>query len=196
MPHYRIIPLLILTAWVLTSCTVTLPFSAHGLERPLPTIGPVQQVTGISELIRTELTATTNCANIGDVITFTGRVTNESNHPLTITSYPPFDFVLRPANWRSNASMPVQHWSEISSDASSANPVLAPGETRTYLWQWIADAVYGQRGVNGIRVTFIIGEIPQETRPSGGPEVWVGVHTMPGGEVSEAGIECAALLRP
>jgi hypothetical protein len=144
-----------------------------------------------------DVTASTNCAEIGEPVTFTATLTSEANAPLTITTRPVVDFVLRPVAWEeTQGPEPIQRWSQTSSYPSVIDPVFAPGEQRQYQWVWIADAVYGQFGVNGVRAQFFIGAIPQQGFGPGGDEVWVGVRTMPGGESSESGMRCADMRRP
>jgi hypothetical protein len=169
-----------------------------GHERPLPTIGPLQNITGTSGDILLEITAPTNCAEIGDQVTFTGRITNKATYPVTIITVPLVDFVISPANWRaSKGPKPIQRWSQTNQYPQNINPILAPGEQRTYQWHWTADAVYGEFGVNGVQTQFVVGEMPLKTSSFiGGIDVWVGVRTIPGGESSESGIACADMRRP
>lgn len=198
MSRYRVILLLVMVSLLLAGCTIRLPMTARGLERPLPTIGPITQASGGPDSIFWQITSSTNCAEIGEMVTFSVQLVNETTYPVTITNTPLLDIVIQPAQWPFEMPEPVQRWSEARSYPREMSPILAPGEVRRYQWQWQADAVYGQYGVNGVKARFITGTIQKQhsSTPAGGVDVWVGVRTMPGGEVAQAGIECAALPRP
>ena len=99
------------------------------------------------------LSASTNCAEVGEEVVFTAEVTNLTAEPLTVVEQPPLDIIIRPA--QSGGSIgPFQRWSETAQYPQDLNPVLAPHETRTYTWRWIADAVYTSKDpfYNGIQV--------------------------------------------
>jgi len=126
---------------------------------------------------RQRLTASTNCAEIGEEVLFTAEIINEGTTPLTVTDTPPFDISIHPFNSGGNAG-PIQRWSETDQYPQDINPVLAPGETRTYTWRWIADAAYAQGGLSNygtsviMPLTFAWGMTPL-------PPVVVGVKMNP-----------------
>ena len=148
-----------------------------------PTIGPVRQESGGPGSRHLELSASTNCAEVGEVITFTITMTNEMEVPMTLADTHRLDIVLKP----SGGVGPTQRWSATSQYPTTINPVLAPYETRTYHWRWKADAVYAQvqqTDFTGVFAQFTSSEfLPKgyAPLPGGSVEVYVGVgaHILP-----------------
>lgn len=114
--------------------------------RSIGRIEPVVQENGDRGEFWHRLTASTNCAEVGEEVLFTAEITNESPNPLTVTDNPPFDIIIRPFRYGGDAQ-PVQRWSESDQYPDDIDPVLMPGETRTYTWRWVADAAYAQGSV-------------------------------------------------
>lgn len=85
-----------------------------------------------------ELSASTDCAEPGEPITFTLSVLNREAQPIELVGTPLLDMVLIK---HFEPSVIVSRWSE-SSTYPSINPRLQPNETQTYTWTWVsADAV-------------------------------------------------------
>lgn len=100
-----------------------------------------------------ELTASTNCAEVGEVVTFTVRYKNETADPITLVSDPLLDIVIVAHPQGGNATIPQQRWSASTHYPATINPVVQPGEERTYTWQWKADGIYAQDSVDRVTIT-------------------------------------------
>jgi hypothetical protein len=180
--------ILVLVALLLTSCDLW-----QGEGGPIPTLGPMQ-TGGEADDTLIELTSTTNCAEIGEVVTFTVRIANHRKTPATFTGTPLFDVVIRPAKYRLT---PVQRWSESNQYPATINPVFAPGEERTYQWHWTADAIYAPAAVegNGVEVTLTTAYFRSDTIfPQGGslPPFVIGVMSR---NLPNGAIRCAEMRR-
>jgi hypothetical protein len=161
-------------------------------RRNIGRIEPVAEENGERGEYWQRLTASTNCAEIGEEVLFTAEIINEGTRPLTVADTPPFDIIIRPFRFGGNAG-PIQRWSETDQYPQDINPVLAPGETRTYTWRWIADAAYAQGTVNkyGTSVIMPLTLAGQGTSPL--PHVVVGVKAHP--EFGNGGAFCSDLRR-
>lgn len=148
MKHLRLY--LLFSLVILTACS-----------RSLGRIEPVVATNMLGAWVRQQLTASTNCAEVGQEVVFTATLTNATTTPLTILEQPPLDIVIRPFAGRAG----VTRWSATDQYPKDINPVLAAGETRTYTWRWVADAAYTSASTfeNGIQV-----EMPVTVRRPGG----------------------------
>ena len=140
--------------------------------------------------------ANTNCAEIGEMVTFTASFTNTATYPVTITTEPVMDMVLMPAQWDpTDGPEPVQRWSESDQYPTDLPTVVQPGEEWVYQWRWQADPVFRSQKGSEVRAQLVTGQIQLRASsvPEGGPEVWVGVGAMrlPGG----GAVECYELER-
>lgn len=141
-------------------------------------IEPVISENANPDLVH-RLTASTNCAEVGEEIVFTGEVQNPGKQPFRVTETPPFDIVIQPYD----GTGPVVRWSETDQYPRDINPDLQPGETRTYSWRWVATEAYV---ADAIQVSGIIVRMPVTYRypqgGGGGPsevDVIVGVKLNP-----------------
>jgi hypothetical protein len=185
--------LLLLVMLLLATCALG-PRAVH--QSAIPTIGPVRQGTGGPGSRHFELSANTNCAEVGEVVTFTTTLANETSVPITLTGTPLVDIVLKPIG----EIVPPLRWSTTPDYPKNINPIFAPGEGRTYTWQWVADAAYlqpQQTHNNGVIAQLTFGDVIAEgykLHPRGSIEVYVGVGThnlpMPGSNV-----RCADMRR-
>jgi hypothetical protein len=176
---HRLILFGMLAGLLLAACALG-PRPVH--QTVFPTIGPVRHVSGLSTAARVELTASTNCAEVGEVVTFTTQITNEMSIPMTLRGLPPLDILLKSAV----PGAPPQRWSATPQYPKAINPVLAPGEVRMYEWQWVADAAYAQleqTTYNGVEARLELGGafVGEETIAGGSIAVYVGVgaHVLP-----------------
>jgi hypothetical protein len=153
----------------------------------MPTIGPVHERSAKRGIIDTTLTISTNCVEVGESLVIQGTVINEAPYPLRFVGTPTFDFIIRPADWNpADGPEPVRHWSQTAT-YPTIDPVLAPGETRTYEWQWPVEAVYakpGLRGMSGVRIQFWRGDVQPEGIPAGGQIAGVGEGGLPAPEIT------------
>lgn len=160
-----------------------------------PRIEPVSLVSGGHGSETIALLANTNCAEVGEIVTFTLRIANQMTEPMTITGQLVLDIVLQPNNWTSTEPESFRYWSQSTQYPVAIDRVLVPGEEHIYQWQWVAKLVYSPPNAQGVIASVNVGLI--ET-PSGGAtragdvRVAVGVDTMPGGE-SPAGIQCKSM---
>jgi hypothetical protein len=152
-------------SWLLMVCLL-LSFSLltacyPGGEGVVPTIGPVWNGTGGSGSVGATIIAPTNCVEVGEVITFTVTLANESAVPMTVTGDPPLDIVLEPTNPVIPSPRPVARWSESQFYPSSITPVWMPGESRSYQWPWMVDPAFAlpEARENALHVRFVTGEI-------------------------------------
>ncbi|HEY0733703.1 MAG TPA: hypothetical protein VGD69_02255 [Herpetosiphonaceae bacterium] len=147
-------------------------------RRNIGRIEPVTQENGERGEYWQRLTASTNCAEIGEEVVFTGEITNEGTRPLTVTDTPAFDIIIRPFRSGGDAG-PIQRWSETNQYPHAMDPVLAPGETRTYTWRWRADAAYAQGTVRNYGTSVIMPLTLTGQGISPVPDVVVGVKANP-----------------
>ncbi|NOK63291.1 MAG: hypothetical protein GFH27_549325n3 [Chloroflexi bacterium AL-W] len=190
MPRVLLLSMLLVISMLLPGCV---PF-AEQFTPAVPTIGPVQGLSGSTNRTTAVIQANTNCAEIGEMVTFTASFTNTVPYTVTITTEPIMDIVLSPANWDpADGPEPIQRWSESEQYPHDFATVVEPGEEWVYQWRWQADAVYGAGGVNGVRAQLQMGQVQLRSSaiPSGGPQVAVGVEHMTWGN----GIECTQLER-
>lgn len=96
-----------------------------------PTIGPIQIGGGNEEIGTLSLSATTNCAVLGETITFTLRVANTADYSLQFSNPPLFDMTIRKPN-----GLEIR-WSDTDQYPIDINPVMSPGEVREYQWTWM-----------------------------------------------------------
>jgi hypothetical protein len=106
----------------------------------VPNLEPVARTTGITGTLNTTLTASTNCAKVGELITFTLTLENLRTQPMTLTDTPRLDLVIEPHRAIRNPA-DVQRWS-ADPDYPSIDVVLHPREVRQYAWGWHADPRY------------------------------------------------------
>jgi hypothetical protein len=125
----------------------------RGLFVETPTIGPVEDsdTGGGAPYPEMTLRASTNCAAIGEEVVFTLQLVNRWSEPLTWPDSQPLDLVLIPAA-RTMQPPPIRRWSETRHYPRPLDPVIQPGEIRTYQWHWIAEPAYGQPDVQGVVV--------------------------------------------
>jgi hypothetical protein len=98
-----------------------------------PTRGSIQTQGGDPDTGQLTLAASTNCAMLGETITFTLRIKNIATTSLAFTHPPLFDMTISQVNG------PKVRWSDSAQYPSAMNPILAPGEVREYQWHWVAD---------------------------------------------------------
>ncbi|KAB8144315.1 hypothetical protein F8S13_05405 [Chloroflexia bacterium SDU3-3] len=118
-----------------------------------PTRGPITTRQRINpSMMNFVLSSTTNCADIGQVITFTVRLENNYREPINLDSNPPVDIVITPATDDPTQPIAPIRWSESPTYPAQMITKIEPGESHSYQWQWHADAAYGQYGSinNGI----------------------------------------------
>lgn len=167
-----------------------------GNRYAFPTVGPVTSQGGRANILAYSFTASTNCAAIGETVTFIATLKNISTVPITITTTPTVDFVVRPVRWSVTQTEPepVRRWSETPMYPTSFDPVLLPAMEHTYRWEWVAEQVYDELGVKGTRIQFFIGDMksPNFLRQQGGPELFVDVGRVTGGD-SGYGLSCAEM---
>ena len=167
-----------------------------GNRYAFPTVGPVTRQGGRTNILAYSFTASTNCASIGETVTFIATLKNISTVPITITTTPTVDFVVRPVHWSVTQTQPepVRRWSETPMYPSSVDFVLTPGVEYTYRWDWIAEDVYDGSGVKGAIIQFFLGEMqsPIFLREPGGPDLFVDVGRVTGGD-SGYGLSCAEM---
>ena len=190
MPRVLLLSMLLVISIMLPGC-IQLPARSGVVA---PTIGPIEQVHGGRERMIYGVTANTNCAEVGEMVTLTVGITNTATFPITATGTPALDIVITPNNpdGSSGPGAPIQRWTESADYPGDPNPVMAAGEARTYVWRWKADAAYTDYGA---WVQFVTGDIVWEGAgtPAGGPEIMVGI-----GSVTvdvDASIPCADLTR-
>lgn len=94
--------------------------------------------------VRSELSANTNCAEVGEVVTFTVTLANETTQPFTVTGDPLLDIVVQ-APPISGQPAPVARWPQSVYYPAQITPVWQPGESRTYQWPWRVDPAFAQQ---------------------------------------------------
>lgn len=166
-----------------------------GCLRSVGRIEPVVQESYEPGLFRHRLTASTNCAEVGEVVVFTAELTNESHAPFTIVEQPPLDIIIRPF-WFGNDAPPITRWSATDQYPHDINPVLAPGGKRVYTWHWIADAAYTQVNIRNNGTTVQMPLTIERTKGGGRfsvplPDVVVGVKANP--MLGNGGVSCKDL---
>ncbi|NOK63287.1 MAG: hypothetical protein GFH27_549325n5 [Chloroflexi bacterium AL-W] len=194
MPRVLLLIAMLIGTVLLTQCGL-LPLPIPSAP-PFPTVGPVQRISGNASRTMAVIQSSTNCAEIGEMVTFTASFTNTATYPVTITTEPVMDIVLSPSNWTAGDDPAlVQHWSESDQYPTEFPTVAQPNEVWTYQWRWQADAIYHQPDVYDMRVQLIMGEIQLQgsSVPSGGHELGIGVGAipLPGG----GAVECYELER-
>lgn len=171
---YRLLSLLyLMSALNLAACA---PGGAN-IER-------VVSENGDPGVINHRLTASTNCAEVGDEVVITAKITNLWRTALTVTSSPPFDIIIRPYRYGGNAQ-PVQRWSDTDQYPRDLNPELVPGETRMYQWRWIADAAYSKSELRDSGITV---QMPLPIRHVGTGERETPISDLPIGGKFHPGI--------
>lgn len=119
---------------------------------PLPKREPVHDRAVSNELpISFELSASTNCAEPGESITYTIRLKNNLTTPLTITNDIDINILPSPL---ADQTLPIIKWSNTN-QYPEINPVLDADKERIYQWIWPADPRYKSENLaaNTIRVT-------------------------------------------
>jgi hypothetical protein len=195
-----------LCAIVLLSGCVPVPFTTPDRT---PTIGPVQigrvdPDAAPSIGLSMELTTNTNCAEVGEVVTFTARIHNNEVRRITLKGSPPLDIILSlgPPESIEETELPVRRWSETPAFPQSFDPVLQPGELRTYQWSWTAEQVFypnPDRPGNGVWISFYRGAVVSTSggsRPAGALIGYMGVGKMDFIAGPDSSIPCAELRRP
>jgi hypothetical protein len=163
--------------------SLALALVACGEPTP-PTRGPVQASGGQQDSGKLTLSASTNCALLGETLTFTLQVKNTATYPLEFTGPPLFDMTIK------RVGQPQVRWSETDQYPATINPVMAPGEIRDYQWQWVSTI----EGVFTLEVQ-TAALPPKATFPNGGSASLVfGVNWMEWSPGSIPGrISCADL---
>lgn len=171
----------------------------HGCGlRQTPALEPVRAGSGGSGDFEEEITASTNCAEVGEMVTFTVNLANRTEKPLTLTGAPLFDITLQPFKWTRAGAPPSERWSESGQYPANVNPVLQAGEQRSYTWQWLVTPRFAQQGTEGnnLLVSYSMGETifnNGNRTPAGTTTVLVSI----GKYVSGAGSwPCSELRRP
>lgn len=160
-----------------------------------PAIQPVEVESGRASVIDVSLRASTNCADVGEEVTFTVRVANLQDQPLQLVANPPFDIIIEPYQ---GGAGPTIRWSESDQYPATIDPVLAPREVRTFEWRWIADVVYDPlttAGASGTQVLVPISVINSNGMPEIASDIKliVGVGFHP--EAGNNGIICSDMRR-
>ncbi len=107
----------------------------------VPKLEPIEDSTEWGNSFKTTLNASTNCAEIGELITFTLTIENRTSNPITLTNMPLIDIVIEPQRTITNPA-DVQRW---SADPRYPHPVdsrIDAHSIRTYTWEWPADPRY------------------------------------------------------
>lgn len=180
MPSPKILFGLTLLSLILSGCS----------SRHVPRLEQTDREHSVDNLVRTRLSASTNCVEVGEQILFTAQIENRSRTPFSLFGVPPIDMVLEPAK---NTQQPVQRWSETNQFPLSLDPILLAGESRQYHWLWVADQRYTD-GV-GVKLEVHVSQKSghrQEVSPSA---VYVGVHTHPLEQTEGGSWRCADFLR-
>ena len=148
-------------------------------DRSIPRREPVRD--GSSQSFSRELIASTNCAEVGDFVTFTVNLQNLSDKATTIDGTPSFDITLTQMKIEKSEPTPPVRWSNTNQYPTNPTTVLAPGEQRTYTWQWQATQEFALTtlGDKNVKVAFSMGALQREnsTRtPAGEIRVLIGVN--------------------
>ena len=158
---------------------LVLLFVSSCSDRSIPRRSPVS--SGSAQAFSTELTASTNCVEVGDIITFTINLQNLSDKTTTITGTPPFDITLTPVRIDQPDSAPLVRWSATDQYPVDPATILLPGERRTYTWRWQASQEFAlvTRYDKNVRVALSQGELQRENStgtPAGETRVFIGVN--------------------
>jgi hypothetical protein len=149
-----------------------------------------------SNIFSVRFTASTNCAQPGDEVVFKAQVHNLTDQSLLIRESPPFDIVIEA--YSPTTTSVLQRWSNTDQYPKQIEPVLAPGENRTFTWRWIADAVYttGSGFHDGVLVSMpVTGQIQGKSNISGifASQMMIGVGSHP--TLAGRPVSCASLKR-
>ena len=167
MPRVLLLIALLVGTSLLTQCGL-LPLPIPSAP-PFPTVGPVQRISGNASRTMAVIQSSTNCAEIGEMVTFTASFTNTATYPVTITTEPVMDMVLMPSRWDpADGPEPVQRWSESDQYPTDLPTVVQPGEEWVYQWRWQADPVFNPQGRSEVRAQLVTGQI--QLRASSVPE--------------------------
>ena len=165
---------------------MTMLLSSCGFREGPPRLEPVE-FGGIGNNIDlgTKVIASTNCAQIGEWVTFEVVLHNGVDFPIELTDSPPFDLILKPAQWNLSDPQPIERWSDSYQYPQEIDRVLEPGERQSYTWKWQANTQFTQQDPheNMIRMTFWRGHISRDGRsPSsaGSLESFMGVEWYSG----------------
>lgn len=158
--HHVHVFLLLALSLVLTSCTI--PRSRAEFR---PTIGPVRDGSGGPGGPSGSLSASTNCTEIGETITLTATLANQSPYSLKIQGTPPLDIIIRPSQWQEQRSAPLVRWSQSDQYPRDFNLVLQPGEKRAYQWVWTVDQQFARPASHqgNVLITFQSGGLQNES---------------------------------
>lgn len=150
--------LLLMLAIICAACQ-----SDSGIEGgPTPTRGPIQELHGSGD-VTLELSASTNCVNVGENVYFKVRILNATTAPVTLTNT--LDITIRAARPAISNEI-VQQWSETNQYPEHLKTVLLPGEEIAYEWPWVGDRAYISEDLanNMIQVTTgIMAELPNDS---------------------------------
>jgi hypothetical protein len=75
-------------------------------SQPLPTVGPVSAGGDRPQVLDIGLSASTNCAAIGEPVVFTLEVISTTTQTLVLTGTPTLDIVFEPARWPGSQPRP------------------------------------------------------------------------------------------
>ena len=150
-------------------------------DRSIPRREAVSGGSAQPLIFREELIASTNCAEIGDIVTFTVNLQKLSDKTTTIDGTPPFDITLTQMKIAKSEPTSLVRWSNTNQYPTNPTTVLAPGEQRIYTWQWQATQEFALTtlGDENVKVTFSMGalKIDNSTRtPAGETRVLIGVN--------------------
>ncbi|NOK63285.1 MAG: hypothetical protein GFH27_549325n7 [Chloroflexi bacterium AL-W] len=141
--------------------SVILTISSCGFREGPPRLEPVEfGGGGSSGSFGAVTTVSTNCAEIGEWVTFEVTLHNGSEVVVELTDTPPFDLILEPAWWELTTPKPIDRWSESYQYPQEIDRVFEPGERQSYTWKWQAKSTFAQqaRDVNMMQVTFWQGQ--------------------------------------
>jgi hypothetical protein len=164
-----------LVALLATSCA---SIDEIRTEWTRPTIGPLSDGGDRPGVPAVSLATSTNCAAIGEAVTFTVQIVNNEPVAITMPITPALDIVLRPNMFDPPTPSNTRHWSDTDQYPRNLNLVLQPAEERRYTWTWMAEAQYGSPEVMGIVARAIVPILePGTTIPvSLGGNVYVGAQ--------------------
>lgn len=128
-----------------------------------PPIEPVSYPPG--DKANFQISASTNCAEIGEVVTFTARIGNAEKYAVILVGDPALDIVVQPVLWPQTEVKPVRRWSDSDQYPQQIVRTFLPGEERTYTWKWVAENIHAKYPATLLSVDFATAAL---VNPSGG----------------------------
>ena len=182
-----------LMGWLMVLMVLLTACESGAEGGPFPTLGPVSNIGGRQGRVVSELTASTNCAEVGEVVTFTLHIRNDATFPITLTGPPFLEIVVQPVY---QEGAPIQRWSASEQYPAAINPLFVPGEDRTYVWRWTADAAYAPNPTkdNGVEVIAPMGILGPENSviQSARNNFGLGIRTI---NLAQGSIPCIQMPR-